>query len=109
MAPSALTAALWVGSALVLAAMAGKIVGADLPTLVTLGRSGALLIGVSMIPRAEIAMVIMHQGQQLDATLVPDHVYAGMVLVAAVTCVASPLILQPLLKRWPQPKEKHEV
>lgn len=103
-APGSLTQAVWVGSALVAAGVLGKFVGAGLTSWFTLGSSGALLIGASMIPRAEIAMVIMHQGQQFGQAVVPDSIYAGMVLVTAVTCLASPLALHPLLKRWPQKK-----
>lgn len=35
----------------------------------------------------------------------PPTVYGGMVFVSAVTCLAMPLLLPPLLRRWPQPEE----
>jgi len=37
--------------------------------------------------------------------LMPPTVYGGMVFVSAVTCLAMPLLLPPLLRRWPQPEE----
>lgn len=100
--PASLDAGLGIGAVLVLAAVVGKLIGHGLPALLIGGGSGALLIGVSMIPRAEIAMIIMHQGQQLGPEVVPQTAYAGMVIVTMVTCILAPLLLHPLLNRWPQ-------
>jgi hypothetical protein len=52
-----------------------------------------------MVPRAEIAMVIMHQGKALGPEVVPEALYAGMVLTVAATCVLAPMVLRPLLQR----------
>jgi Kef-type K+ transport system membrane component KefB len=104
--PDALTQALQLGAVLTVAALLGKLIGDGLPSLFLIGGSGAALLGASMIPRAEIAMVIMHQGQQLGPEVVPPPVYAGMVMVSAVTCLLAPLALSPLLKRWPQKEGK---
>jgi len=100
--PDALTQALQIGMVLTVAALLGKLLGDGLPSWLLIGGSSAALIGASMIPRAEIAMVIMHQGQQLGPEVVPPSVYAGMVMVSGVTCLLAPLALNPLLKRWPQ-------
>jgi Kef-type K+ transport system membrane component KefB len=81
------------------------VIGAGVPTLVTGGLAGAALIGVSMIPRAEIAMVVVHQGQQLGDWAMPERIYASMVFVTLVTCVGAPWILYHLLQRWPQTAE----
>ena len=67
--------------------------------------TSAALIGLSMIPRAEIAMVVMHQGLALGAWAVPDSAFAGMVFVSTVTCLGTPLLLIPLLHRQPFAKE----
>lgn len=104
--PDALIQALQIGAVLTVAALLGKLIGDGLPSWLLIGGSGAALIGASMIPRAEIAMVIMHQGQQLGPEVVPPPVYAGMVMVSGVTCLLAPLVLNPLLKRWPQPENK---
>ncbi|MFZ3042586.1 MAG: cation:proton antiporter [Thiobacillus sp.] len=100
--PASLTSGLGIGLALLLAAILGKLIGHGLPTLLIGGSSGALLIGISMIPRAEIAMVIMHQGQQLGTDVVPGPVYSGMVIVSMATCLLAPLALGPLLNHTPQ-------
>jgi hypothetical protein len=55
-----------------------------------------------MVPRAEIALVIMQRGLNLGEWAVPGDVFSGMVVVVAVTAVISPMILRVLLKRWPQ-------
>lgn len=104
--PDALTQALQIGAVLTVAALLGKLIGDGLPSWLLIGGSGAALIGASMIPRAEIAMVIMHQGQQLGPEVVPPPVYAGMVIVSGVTCLLAPLALNPLLNRWPQQENK---
>ena len=97
--PAVLTEALPIGGALVVAAIVGKVLGDGLPAYLLLGGSGAVLLTTSMIPRAEIALVIMHKGQQMGADVVPPSVYAGMVIVSAVTCLVAPLVLYPLLNR----------
>ena len=51
-------------------------------------------------------MVIMHKGQQMGPEVVPPDVYAGMVIVSAVTCLLAPLLLYPLLRRSGQTKRK---
>lgn len=97
-----LTAAIALGGALLLAGAAGKFLGAGTPTLLLNGWTSAALIGTSMIPRAEIAMVIMQQGRELGNWAVPPSVFSGMVLVSAATCILAPFLLRFLLARWPQ-------
>jgi hypothetical protein len=55
-----------------------------------------------MIPRAEIAMVIMQKGHDLGSWAVPNHVLSAMVLVVLVTSVAAPVVLRRLLNRLPR-------
>lgn len=100
--PEYLGAATGVGVVLLLAAIAGKLIGAGTPALLISGMTGAGLIGVSMIPRAEIAMIVVHQAQQLGPWAMPESLYAAMVFVSIVSCIAAPLILYRLLQRWPQ-------
>jgi Kef-type K+ transport system membrane component KefB len=103
--PATAAQGLGLGAVLLIAAILGKFIGAGLPALLVTGASGAVLLGVSMIPRAEIAMVIVDQGHQLGEGAVPAVVYAGMVIVSAGSCVLAPLALRPLLHRWPQREE----
>lgn len=97
----ALGSALGVGAALILVAVVGKVLGAGLPALMITGAAGATLIGVSMVPRAEIAMIIMQRGRQLGDWAVSADLYAAFVLVSAVTCVLAPVALEFLFRRWP--------
>jgi Kef-type K+ transport system membrane component KefB len=100
--PGQVVAGTELGLILLLAAVAGKFLGAGLPTLVSAGAASAALIGVSMIPRAEIAMIVVHQAQQLGDWAMPEKLYAGMVFVTMASCIGAPLILYRLLQRWPQ-------
>lgn len=98
----ALASALGTGAVLVAVAVIGKVLGAGLPALLVTGTAGAALIGVSMVPRAEIAMIIMERGQQLGDWAVPPELYAAFVLVSAVTCLLAPITLELLFRKWPQ-------
>lgn len=101
-----LTAVLGLGGILFLLAVAGKLIGNGILSLAVTDTVSALLISVSMIPRAEIAMVIMQRGRALGEWAVPDAVFSAMVLVSLATCVVAPIALRKLLKRWPQEPEK---
>ena len=100
--PEALLLGLELGGVLLAVAILGKLAGTILPALGVTSWPGAVLLGVSMVPRAEIAMLIMHQGRQTVPGAVSDELYAGMVVVTAGTCILAPLVLRPLLQRWPQ-------
>jgi Kef-type K+ transport system membrane component KefB len=104
--PDLLVGALGLGLVLLLGAILGKVVGHGVPTWFALGGSGAVLLGFSMVPRAEIALIIMEQGVELGPWAVPPEAYAAMVMVSAVTCLFPPLMVKSLLRRWPQPQEE---
>ena len=89
-------------------AVLGKIIGTGVPALLTVGWPSAALLSISMIPRAEIVMVIMQQGQQLGDWAVSSEVFAAMTMVSIATCILSPLVLRPLLRRY-YPAEIPEV
>lgn len=91
-----------IGLILLFAAIIGKLIGAGMPALFIGGVTGAILIGVSMVPRAEIAMIVVHQARKLGDWAMPEELYAAMVFVTMITCIGAPLILYRLLKRWPQ-------
>ncbi len=102
LAPSSLAAGLVIGAILLPAAIVGKIVGTTLPARLYTGWLGAAALGLSMIPRAEITMIIMQKG--LARGIVDKSLYSGMVLVSAVTCVVGPVLL-----RWMLQKHKEGV
>jgi Kef-type K+ transport system membrane component KefB len=86
------------GGVLLMAAVLGKWIPAAGAVWPLQGLKPAVLIGVSMVPRAEITMIIMQRG--LKEGLVPDQAYSGMVFVSAVTCVGAALLLVHLLDLW---------
>jgi Kef-type K+ transport system membrane component KefB len=98
--PQALGSGLQLGGLLLIAAILGKLLGAGLATRVFMDNHSALLIGLSMVPRAEIAMVIMDQAHRQGA--VNETIYAAMVVVSAGTCLLAPVLLRPLLGHWSQ-------
>ena len=105
MDPKTIAQALTLGATLLVAAIIGKVVADGTPVLLMEGWIPALLIGVSMVPRAEIAMVVMHKGLNLGDWAVPSQVFGAMVVVCLATCVLAPLVLKPILTRWPQKGE----
>lgn len=90
----------WIlGLVLLIVAFLGKLIGIGGLAWITDGRTSALLLGVSMIPRAEITMIIMERGRQLGDWAVSPKIFAGMVMMSAITCAVSPLVLRPLLQK----------
>jgi len=81
------------------AAILGKVVGTLLPAWPMVGASAALALGVSMVPRAEIAMVIVAEGRRLGNWAMPEELYGAMILVAAATCLFGPLLAAGALRR----------
>ena len=98
--PSAIGGGLGIGLVLASVAIVVKVLGAGLPAIASLGTKGAVLIGVSMVPRAEISLVIMKTASDLGTWAVPHELFAGMVVVSAITSVLAPILLFPLLRRW---------
>ncbi|MFP4550550.1 MAG: cation:proton antiporter [Spirochaetales bacterium] len=61
--------------------------------------TGAAAIGVSMVPRAEITMIVMDKARGLGDWAAPTQAYAGMVFVSLVTAIVAPLILRGMIER----------
>ncbi|MCR9259963.1 MAG: cation:proton antiporter [Pseudomonadaceae bacterium] len=92
-----LLTAMDIGLVLFLAAAGIKLVSTALPALLSMNRTHALMLGLSMVPRAEIALVVMYTCRAIDPGLVPDDVFASMVLVSLGTCILAPVILRKML------------
>lgn len=107
--PAAIAGALPAGVVLLTAAVLGKFVGAGLPAAALVGGTGGVLIGISMIPRAEIALVVMQRGVAAGPSVVPPELYGGVVLVSIVTCLAAPAVLRRLLTGGAVPRPRPEV
>ena len=84
---------------LLLGAVLGKVLGASLPAMAVVGSSSAVVLGLSLVPRAEIALVIMQRGLELGDWAVPPTLFAQVVIVSAVTVMGVPVVLRPLLSR----------
>ena len=82
---------------LLAAAVLGKIIGAYLPARPLLGSTGALVLGLSLVPRAEITLGIAQRGLELGPWALPSTIFAQVVLVSAATVLIVPLVLRPLL------------
>ena len=100
MDPSLLATSLGVGGLLLLVAVFGKVIGAGLPARLFTGLYGAMLIGASMIPRAEITMIVIERGRRLGDWAMPPDLYAAMVVVSAATCLGTAIFLHWALRRW---------
>lgn len=99
-APTDLTSSFALGAALCVVAVLGKLIGDGALSLAVTSWRSATLFSVSMIPRAEIALIVMKRGQQLGDWAVPGRVFSAMVMVSVVTCILSPVVLRQLLSRY---------
>ena len=79
-------------------ALVSKLVGGFLGAL-SLGRRGALIVGVGMIPRGEVGVVIASLG--LGAGVFSEKTYAVIVAMSLLTAMVTPPVLAVLLRRTP--------
>ncbi|MDH3659922.1 MAG: cation:proton antiporter [Alphaproteobacteria bacterium] len=97
--------ALGLGLALLVAAALGKFIGAALPAaLLTSPREG-VLVGLSMIPRAEIFLIVILHGVALGDWAVPEPLYIAAVLVSISTCILAPIAVRRLMADRPRFEE----
>ena len=94
--------ALGLGAALFVVAVIGKLFGHGLPAFLRGGWSLFWLLGISLLPRAEITMIIMERGKNFGSWAVTPRIFTAMVFVSMATCILAPIIMQALLKKWPQ-------
>lgn len=102
MDPATLASSLGMGTVLFAVAVVAKLLADGLPVWGMDGWKSATLIGVSMVPRAEIAMVVMQRGLKME--LVSPGLFGAMIGVCTATCIVSPFLLEILLRRWPPQK-----
>ena len=106
--PGSLTAAATAGGILLLVAVGTKLIANGLPVAAMRGAKAGVLVGVSMVPRAEISMIIMHKGLRLGDWAVTSRAFGATVVVSAVTCMTAPLVVRSLLDRWPRKGAKNK-
>lgn len=85
------------GSILLVAAILLKIVGTFIPARFQFDSRDSLLLGVSMVPRAEITMIIMHHG--LVNGYVTKQLFSSMVFVCIITCIITPVLVRYMHQR----------
>ncbi len=85
---------------LIAAAFLGKFIGSFGSSLLFFSRDTSILLGISMIPRAEVTMIIMQRSLNLQTNPMPNGIYTAMVLTTIATCLIPPLILNRLIKKW---------
>lgn len=98
--PDAFFHALGTGLVLFAAAALSKMIAVGGPVSFLEKPITGLLVGTSMVPRAEIAMVIMHQSLQMDNSGVTRQVFSAMVIVTALTCLLSPVVVRLLFQKF---------
>jgi len=77
-------------------AIVSKLIGGFLGAL-SLGRSGATIVGFGMVPRGEVGVVIASLG--LAAGVFSDRIYAIIVAMSLLTAMVTPPVLAWLLRR----------
>jgi len=97
--PATFVVAAELGLVLFAAAAAAKLIGVTTPALLLMPRSDALVLGVSMIPRAEIALLVIYQCTQINADIVPPEIFAAVVVASILTSTLAPLLTRWLLVR----------
>lgn len=98
--PEVIIPSLGLATILLLPAILGKFIGVAAPALRTLKKPDAIILRHSMIPRAEIAMVVVYQCRQLDENPVSEHVYAALVLVFVISSILSRIVLRYFMIRY---------
>ena len=88
-----------VGVLLFVAAALSKLVFTFAPAILWMQRRDALHLAVSMIPRAEIALVVIYECRAVDSNIVSAEVFAGMVLVSMGTSIVAPIALRRMLSQ----------
>ena len=83
-------------------ALASKLIGGYFGAL-ALGRRGALIVGVGMMPRGEVGVVIASLG--LAAGVFSPRTYALIVAMSLLTSVATPPVLALLFKKPPNARD----
>jgi Kef-type K+ transport system membrane component KefB len=88
----------WFIGVLSIVAILSKLIGCALPYLtVEKNIRSAFGVGVGMIPRGEVAMIVALIG--LNQNLIPQDVYATLVLMSLITTIVAPLMLRNLVFR----------
>ncbi|MFW5800545.1 MAG: cation:proton antiporter [Spirochaeta sp.] len=98
--PGALLSGAGIGAVLVTAVVIGKFGGTILAAMIFKPWRSSVLVSLSMIPHAEIAMVVASRGLDNGSGALTGDIFSGIILMVAVTSVVTPLVLGPLIRKW---------
>lgn len=97
---------LWLAVAITVLAVLGKLLGCGLGAW-SLGRSGALIVGVGMVPRGEVGIIVAMLGLRLHA--IPESMYALVIFMSVATTLAVPPVLRLLFRDRLQAREMASI
>jgi len=101
MEPGAFPGAVGMGLALALAAALAKFIGVGTPALFKMPGRDSVTLGISMIPRAEIALVVLSQSHRVAPDVVSPQLFNAMIIVTLATSIAAPVVLRRRLQAEP--------
>jgi len=87
----------WLVAGLIVLALCAKTIGGALGAVGIQDKAGRWLIGASMAPRGEVALVIASLG--FAQGHVGHHLFVALVLMAIATALVAPLLMLPLARR----------
>ena len=99
--PDSLGLMVGMGGVMLVAAVVGKLVGGAVGWRFAGSRRTTSTLALSLIPRAEIAMVVLDAGHRLGEWAMPDAFFSAMVFVSFATCLVGPLALRWHFRRHP--------
>lgn len=82
-----------IASVITLAGISSKIIGSGLGGKISgFSNKASLQVGISMIPRAEVTLIIANLG--LKAGMIGDDVFTGAILLVLVSSILTPVLLK---------------
>jgi Kef-type K+ transport system membrane component KefB len=103
--PAVLGVSVQLGLVLLAAAVILKVLTAGGPAWALRDLPTGALLGASMVPRAEITMVVMERGMRLGEWAVSEELFSAMVIVCAATCLLSPVVIHSMLNGRFRPQD----
>jgi len=93
---------------LIILAIVGKIVGCYIPARLVgkLRHTGGMIVGIGMVPRAEVGLIIAGAG--LLAGAIDRELFGAAVAVGIATTLVTPVLLKPFFKRQASEAEAGE-
>jgi Kef-type K+ transport system membrane component KefB len=88
---------IWLFSlAFLIVAVIGKMA---MPLLLDHHRASNLMIGLAMVPRGEVGLIFAELGRETG--IINNEIYAGMIIVIALTTIVPPFFMKALYNRHP--------